>query len=149
MTDAAYRHHTTVEVRFRDLDAMRHVNNAVYLTYLEHARLRYLRDVVGVATIKNLAMVLATITCDYLSPVHMGEVLDVATRVDWIGRSSLSMSHEMTADRDGRPVARASSVLVGYDYAAQRPRPVDEAWRRALGEFEGRVLNREPVGAGA
>ena len=149
MTDRAYRHHTTVEVRFRDLDAMRHVNNAVYLTYLEHARLRYLRDVVGVATIKNLAMVLATITCDYLSPVHMGEVLDVATRVDWIGRSSVSMSHQVTAERDGRAVARASSVLVGYDYAAQRSRPIDDAWRHALADFEGRMLEREPVAAGA
>ncbi len=149
MTDTPFRHHTSVEVRFRDLDAMRHVNNAVYLTYLEHARLRYLRDVIGISNPRNLAMVLASITCDYLSPVHMGEALEVATRVDWIGRSSLAMSHEMTAERDGRAVARASSVLVGYDYAAQRPRPIDEAWRRALGDYEGRVLDREPVAAGA
>ncbi len=152
MTDAdGFRHHTSVEVRFRDLDAMRHVNNAVYLTYLEHARLRYLRDVIGVSNPRHLAMVLASITCDYLSPVHMGETLEVATRVDWIGRTSLSMSHVVTALRDDRQVARASSVLVAYDYSAERPRPVDEQWRRNLEEFEGRSLERQrsPVAATA
>ena len=146
-----FRHHTSVEVRFRDLDAMRHVNNAVYLTYLEHARLRYLRDVVGISNPRHLAMVLASITCDYLSPVHMGEILEVATRVDWIGRTSMSMSHVMTAVKDDREVARASSILVAYDYSAERPRPVDEAWRRNLEEFEGRSLERlrTPVAATA
>ncbi len=152
MSDADdFRHHTSIEVRFRDLDAMRHVNNAVYLTYLEHARLRYLRDVIGISNPRNLAMVLASITCDYLSPVHMGETLEVATRVDWIGRTSLSMSHVVTALRDDREVARASSVLVAYDYSAERPRPVDDQWRRNLEEFEGRSLERQrsPVAATA
>ena len=143
----SFRHRTPIEVRFRDLDAMRHVNNAVYLTYLEHGRLRYLRDVIGISSPRKLAMVLATITCDFLSPVHMGEMLEVATRVDWIGRSSLAMSHQMTAQKDGRAVARASSVLVGYDYTAKRPRPIDEDWRRALQSFEGRSLDRPAVAA--
>ncbi len=138
-----FRHHTSVEVRFRDLDAMRHVNNAVYLTYLEHARLRYLRDVIGIANPRSLAMTVASITCDYLSPVHMGETLEIATRVDWIGRTSLSMSHVITALKDDRQVARASSVLVAYDYRAERSRPVDDEWRRNLEEFEGRSLDRE------
>ncbi|MDQ3881207.1 MAG: acyl-CoA thioesterase [Chloroflexota bacterium] len=143
MTDAPYRHHTSVEVRFRDLDALRHVNNAVYLTYFEHARLRYLRDVIGIASIKHLAMVLASITCDYLSPVHMGEELEIATRVDWIGRTSLGMSHVARAVRDDREVARADSVLVSYDYRANRPQPVSAAWRASFTEFEGRSLDRE------
>ena len=128
---------------------MRHVNNAVYMTYFEHARLRYLRDVIGISTIKKLAMVLATITCDYVSPVHMGEDLEIATRVDWIGTSSLGMSHVARTIRDDREVARATSVLVTYDYAEERPQPVNEAWRAALTEFEGRALEREPAGAPA
>ena len=143
MTDAdGFRHHTSVEVRFRDLDAMRHVNNAVYLTYLEHARLRYLRDVIGISSIRNLAMVLAHISCDYLSPVHMGETVEVATRVDWVGRTSISMSHAITAVKDGRTVARADSILVSYDYAAERPQRVDDVWRARFSEFEGRSLER-------
>ena len=142
MTEPPYRHHTSVEVRFRDLDALRHVNNAVYLTYVEHARLRYLRDVIGIASVKHLAMVLASITCDYLSPVHMGEELEVATRVDWIGRSSLGMSHTLRSLRDDREVARVGSVLVSYDYDTARPTPVSDEWRASLSEFEGRTLGR-------
>ena len=144
MADAPdFRHHTSIEVRFRDLDALRHVNNAVFLSYLEHARLRYLRDVVGIASIRGLAMILASISVDYLSPVHLGETIRVATRVDSIGRTSLSMSHEITVERDGRLAARASSVLVSYDYAAERPQPVSDGWRRALVDFEGRPLDRD------
>ena len=149
MTDTPFRHHTSVEVRFRDLDAMRHVNNAVYMTYFEHARLRYLRDVIGISTIKKLAMVLATISCDYVSPVHMGEDLEIATRVDWIGRSSLGMSHIARTIRDDREVARATSVLVTYDYATESPRPVNDEWRAALTEFEGRALERDAPAASA
>ena len=124
---------------------MRHVNNAVYLTYIEHARLRYLRDVIGISNPRNLAMTVASITCDYLSPVHMAETLEIATRVDWIGRTSLSMSHVITSLKGDRQVARASSVLVAYDYSAEKPRPVDDEWRRNLEEFEGRSLAREPA----
>ena len=150
MTDAdGFRHHTAIEVRFRDLDALRHVNNAVFLSYLEHARLRYLRDVIGVSSIRGLAMILANINIDYLSPVHMGETVEVATRVDWIGRTSLSMSHEVNALKDERLVARASSVLVSYDYAQERPQAVDDTWRARLTEFEGRSLERDAAAVAA
>lgn len=141
-----FRHRTSVEVRFRDLDAFGHVNNAVITSYIEHGRIRYLRDVLEFAPVGNMPMILASITVDYLSPVLYGEVIEVASRVDWIGNTSLHMSHALAAG-DRREVARASDVLVAYDYSAARPMPIPADWRAMLERHEGHELARVPVEA--
>jgi acyl-CoA thioesterase FadM len=69
-----------------------------------------------------------------------GEDVEVATQVDRIGRSSIAMSHRLTAGTDGRLVGEAHSVLVTYDYSAARPMPVPDEWRRRIAQHEGRPL---------
>jgi len=141
-----FRHRTRVEVRFRDIDAFGHVNNAVTSTYVEQARVRYLRDVLAVEPVGLMPLILAMIKLDYVSPIFFGETVEVGSRVDWIGTSSIAMSHGLWAD-DGRELARASSVLVTYDYDQARPMPVPDDWRAALATHEGRSLER-PAHAG-
>lgn len=141
MTDE-FRHRTRVEVRFRDLDAFGHVNNAVTTSYVEHGRIRYLRDVLGFSPVGEMPMILAMIQVDYVTPIYFGECVDVASRVDWIGNTSLGMSHRLTAGEDEHEVARATSVLVAYEYAESRPMQVPQDWRITLAEHEGRDLMR-------
>lgn len=140
MTDD-FRHRTRVEVRFRDIDAFGHVNNAVTSTYVEQARVRYLHDVLAVDPVGLMPLILATITVDYVSPIFFRDSVEIGSRVDWIGTSSIAMSHDLWAD-DGRELARASSVLVTYDYDRARPMPVPDDWRAALATHEGRSLER-------
>jgi len=141
-----FHHRTRVEVRFRDLDAFGHVNNAVTTSYVEHGRIRYLRDVLGFSPVGEMPMILAMIQVDYVTPIYFGEFVDVASRVDWIGTTSLAMSHRLTAGEDEHEVARATSVLVAYDYAESKPMPVPQVWRSTLTEYEGRDLARpEPA----
>ncbi|TKX52504.1 acyl-CoA thioesterase, partial [Halorubrum sp. SS7] len=61
-----------IDVRFRDIDAMGHVNNAVYATYIEQARTRYFRDVLDV-DISRASTVLASISIDFRSPVELAD----------------------------------------------------------------------------
>jgi acyl-CoA thioester hydrolase len=129
-------------VRFRDLDAFGHVNNAVTTSYVEHGRIRYLRDVLDFSPVGEMPMILAMIQVDYVTPIYFGEYVDVASRVDWIGTTSLAMSHRLTAGEDAHEVARATSVLVAYDYAESKPMPVPQEWRSTLTEYEGRDLAR-------
>jgi acyl-CoA thioesterase FadM len=75
-----------------------------------------------------------------------GDPIEVLTRVDWIGRSSIAMSHELYAAE--RLAAQASTVLVTYDYDRAEPMPVPDEWRRRFAAVEGRSLER-PVPAGA
>jgi acyl-CoA thioester hydrolase len=137
-----FHHRTRVEVRFRDLDAFGHVNNAVTTSYVEHGRIRYLRDVLDFSPVGEMPMILAMIQVDYVTPIYFGEYVDVASRVDWIGTTSLAMSHRLTAGEDAHEVARATSVLVAYDYAESKPMPVPQEWRSTLTEYEGHDLAR-------
>jgi acyl-CoA thioester hydrolase len=141
-----FRHRTRVEVRFRDIDAFGHVNNAVVSSYLELARIRYLVDVLRVEPVGRMPLILAMIKIDYLSPIFFGDDVGVASRVDWLGTSSIAMSHVMNAG-EVRELARASSVLVAYDYDQARPMPVPDEWRSALATYEGRSLERPKVHA--
>jgi acyl-CoA thioester hydrolase len=143
-----YRHRTPVQVRFRDIDAFGHVNNAVVSTYVEQARVTYLRDVLGLEPVgpeDRMPLILAMIKLDYRSPILLDDRLDIASRVDWVGRTSLHMSHHLQ-QQEGRELATAASVLVTYDYNAARPIPVPDAWRTTLAAHEGRSMERPQQG---
>jgi len=132
-----YRHRTSLQVRFRDIDAFGHVNNAVFFSYVELARIRYLLDVLQPdVPFDRLPLILARVELDFRSPIEFGEDVTVETRVDRIGRTSFGMSHRMTAGVDGRLVGDVQTVLVTYDYAAARPMPVPDDWRRSIGAHE-------------
>jgi acyl-CoA thioester hydrolase len=141
-------HRTPIQVRFRDTDAFGHVNNAVFFTYIELARIRYLLDVLQPAQpFDRMPLILARVELDFRSPILFGEEVAVETRVDRIGRSSIGMSHRMTAGADGRLVGEAQSVLVTYDYAVAKPMPVPDEWRRRIGGHEGRPLEARAADA--
>ena len=114
-------------VRFNDLDGMGHVNNAVYSTYLEQARLAWfgsdermpLEDVI-----------LARTEIDFRSPLSVGEVVEIGVRPSRLGTKSFELEYELRAD--GRLVAEAKSVLVGYDYERAQSIEVPARWRTRL-----------------
>lgn len=140
MTDE-FRHRTPVEVRFRDTDAFRHVNNAVFFTYIEQARVRYLLHVLEVdGEFGSLPLILARVAMDFRSQVRLGDEVVVESRVDSIGNSSFAMSHRVTVGPERRIAAEADSVLVTYDYANERPMRVPDPWRELLAAYEGRDL---------
>jgi acyl-CoA thioester hydrolase len=140
-----FRHRARIEVRFRDVDAFGHVNNAVITTYVEHGRIRYLGDILGLRPPATMAMILAMIKVDFLEPIYFGHTVEIASRVDWIGRTSLSMSHLLTESESFGELARATSVLVAYDYPNARPTPVPDEWRSMLAAHEGRDLARPTI----
>jgi acyl-CoA thioester hydrolase len=145
--DFAFRR--DVEVRFADTDAMGHVNNAVYLTYCEIARAAYYEAVTGRplslgAHWAEEGMIIAELRMTYRAPAFYGETLAVETRVTRIGRSSFTMEHRISAPDSlygsRRLVAVADSVLVTYDYAAERPIPLPPELVAGIESFEGSDL---------
>jgi acyl-CoA thioester hydrolase len=133
-----FRHRTPLQVRFRDIDAFGHVNNAVFFSYVELARIRYLLDVLEVeADFSTLPLILARVELDFRAPIFFEDELEVATRIGRIGNTSFSMSHRVTAGADKRLVADVETVLVTYDYGSARPIPVPDEWRAKMNSFEG------------
>ena len=134
-------------VRFADTDAMGHVNNAVYLTYIESARVAWWAAVSG-ETIEREpgraeGLILAEADVAFRSPVFHGETVVVESRPTRIGRTSLGLEHRLTASRDGGPVrlvATCRSVIVRYDYETERPTPFSPEIIERIEAFEGRRL---------
>lgn len=114
-------------VRFSDLDGMGHVNNAVYSTYLEQARLAWF----GTDNEMPLTdVILARTEIDFRSPLQYGETVEIGVRPSRLGTKSFELEHELRAD--GRVIAEAKCVLVGYDYERAQSAPIPERWRRRL-----------------
>jgi acyl-CoA thioester hydrolase len=139
-----FAHRVVIDVRFADTDAMGHVNNAVYLTYCEMARIRYWTDVTGEPVAPGQegaeSLILAEARITYRAPVFHGESVSVETRATHIGRSSFTLEHRLTASLPGRParlVATSDSVLVRYDYATGVPVALDDRFVAAIEGFEG------------
>ena len=148
----AFRHRVTIDVRFADTDAMGHVNNAVYLTYCEMARIRYWTDVTGepVAARHHGAesLILAEARITYRAQAFHTDRVTVETRATRIGTSSFTLEHRLTArapDGPARLIAVSDSVLVRYDYATERPVAVSDDDLAAIQTFEGRHLKTPAI----
>jgi len=121
-----------VPVRFCDLDAMGHVNNATYLTYLEQARnecylaLRGWEDRADLEG--GLDFVVARAEADFVRPVHYGGTVTVTVWPEAVGRSSFRLAYELH-DQAGELALRALTVQVSFDWAtsASKPVPADVA----------------------
>ena len=121
-----------IQVRFRDLDAMGHVNNAVYLTYLEMARVEYWRRLMGKVSWDAYRFIVARLEIDYLAPVAVADELTCRIGLTEMGESSFRFEYELVRRSDGRVAARAVSVQVAYDYRARKAVPVDQELRERV-----------------
>jgi acyl-CoA thioester hydrolase len=116
--------------RFRDVDGWGHVNNAVYLTFCEQARMAFLSHLGVLTGIEDATMILARIEIDFRSQVSANEEVEVGVRAGRFGTKSFSLDHRLEVR--GRLVAEATSVLVAYDYAQNESIELPDTWRRKL-----------------
>jgi acyl-CoA thioester hydrolase len=133
---SGFNYEMAVDVRFRDVDAMGHVNNAVYSTYMEQARLDYLEDVVGEGIFGDVGVVIADLHVDFARPIDYEESVVVGVRTGELGTSSIPVEHEIRAD--GTVAATAEGSLVTYDSEAGEATPIPEVWRERIRAHEGR-----------
>ena len=124
----------TVEVRWGDMDAMGHVNNAVYFTYLESARIALLRkfDIKGRAEGSQFGPTLVATSCDYKKEVHYPATLDVGVRVSHLTERSFTMEYGLFFHGTDEVAAVARSVNAWVDYALKKAVPLPDELRAAL-----------------
>jgi acyl-CoA thioester hydrolase len=147
-----FRFSRDAEAVFGDLDAMGHVNNVVFLRWIEAARIAYWIEMTAQKTHRGVPraggashepgpgimsgalidMILARTEIDYRSPVSYGERLDVFVRTSLIRRSSLVFEYVVKARSDERVVAEAKTIVVCYDYGLKRSKPVSEDLKAAI-----------------
>jgi acyl-CoA thioester hydrolase len=129
-----------LRVRFRDCDPLGHVNNAVYLTYLEDARLTLWQGQLGgVARTdeqgrRGEGFILARAEVDFRAQVRFGAELEVRLALAAFGRTSATYDYEIVDLKSNMTVATAKTVQVWFDYDTQKPVPLSEETKRKLSE---------------
>jgi acyl-CoA thioester hydrolase len=118
------------QVRFRDLDPMGHVNNAVFLTYLEQARVAFFSEMGAATGLEEMNMIVARVEIDFKAPVRLGQEVEISVRASRFGTKSFELDYELRVE--GELVAVAKSVQVAYDYNRREPVPVPAEWREKL-----------------
>jgi acyl-CoA thioesterase FadM/nitroreductase len=124
-------------LRFRDLDAMGHVNNAVIVTLLEHSRLMIFNAVYGAVETLDFPFILAEITVRYRAPITLGDRVQARLHVTDVARSSFRFQYVLRDPGDGRVFVEAESTQVAYDYRAGRPGPLAPEFLAKLEPYVG------------
>ncbi|HME81497.1 MAG TPA: thioesterase family protein [Candidatus Eremiobacteraceae bacterium] len=133
-----------VTVVFRDIDGLRHVNHAAYLTYCETARNEYWMRVCELSGVEDFDFVLAELTVRYHAAAKLGDELLVGCRVTDLRRSSFLMELQIVDANSHALVAEVNSVQVMYDFAAERSIPISDLRRAQVEAFEGKTLTTAP-----
>jgi acyl-CoA thioester hydrolase len=128
-----------IVVRFSDCDPLAHVNNAVYLTYLEQARITLWRAQLGgwpwsdsQSTGRREGFILARAEVDFRAQAREGDELEVRLALAGFGRTSATYDYEIVNTMTGQLVAEAKTVQVWIDYEAGRPLPLSDAMKEQL-----------------
>lgn len=124
-----------IQIRFRDTDAMGHVNNAVYFTYFETARGRLFKELFkDKEQLQNLPIIVASNSCDYLKPLFVGTNIIAQCYVSRMGDKSFTITTKIL-DEDGTVYASGKTVAVFYDYKHSRSIRIPEQYRTVLKRF--------------
>jgi len=140
---ADFKFYHPVVVRYGDLDPQGHVNNAAFLTYLEHGRVNYIRhlDLWDGKSFLEIGFILARVELDYKAPILMTDRVEVGIRTSRLGNKSLDMEYLIRDADSGNLFGEAKTVQVAYDYQSGITIPLLPSWRETIEKFEG--LNQD------
>lgn len=126
------KHRTPIQLRFKDVDALGHVNNANHLTFFEVARVKYFDDLIGdEIDWQKEGMILANQQINYKKPIFLKDNISVVSWFVKAGTTSFEMAYEIVrTEKDGSETvcATGSSVQVCYNYVEAKPVPVPQRW---------------------
>jgi acyl-CoA thioester hydrolase len=140
-----------VVVQWGDQDAFGHVNNTVFLRWLEVGRIAYFSDIrmMHDAQGEGRGPILAAVACNFRRQVTFPDEVRIGSRVARIGTSSMVVEHAIASVKLGAIVADGTSTIVNYDYNAGRSLPVTDALRRAIKDVEARMAGPSGPDGGA
>jgi acyl-CoA thioester hydrolase len=120
-------------VTYHDVDALNHLNHAVYFPHMETLRCDYYLPMTGFTDPRNLDIIVAEATCRYLAPVRYGdELIGEVAPARPLGRTSFSLLYRFRDARIGTLTARGRTVIVSYDYASASKKEIPLDRRTAL-----------------
>jgi acyl-CoA thioester hydrolase len=133
-----FRFFQPIEVRYGDIDAQRHVNNARYFTYMELARAKYLQHL-GLwdgEDFDEIGIILVEASCTFKGAITFGQPIHVGVHTSRIGDKSIETEYSIQDRETGEEMASGRAVLVAYDYRTGQTLRVPDHWREVIESFE-------------
>ena len=132
-----------IKVRYGDLDPQGHVNNAKYLTYFEHARTLYLREV-GLfkegRSFMDIGVILADVHISFLKPIHWEDNVIVGVKAIRLGKKSITVAQLIQSAETDTLYSEGEVVMVTYDYHSGKTIQIPDEWRNLINIYEGYQL---------
>lgn len=127
-------------VAWGEMDAMGHVNNAVYFRYFESAHVVYFDRIKMWKFIEEtgIGLILASTQCRFRTPLVYPDVVLVGARASDIGEGGLTMKYVVVSQRLSKIAAEGEGLLVTYDYRNNRKAPMPAEFKRSILDFEAR-----------
>lgn len=128
-----YRYKTPITIRFSDIDAVGHVNNAIYLTYFEVARLKYWKEIIN-WNLRENGVVVGRSEVNYLKPITLEDEIVCYVRTTRIGNSSFDMMHLLVRiTPNGEEICTTGkTVCISYDYSLNKSVPIPQSVREIM-----------------
>jgi len=132
-----YHHALPVVVAWSDMDALAHVNNATYFTYMESARIDFLEEYEHLMPIprKGIGPILAYIDCQFLLPATFPDNIIVGSRITDIGNTSIKMEQAIYSTKAEKIIANSKSVMVLINYNTGEKVRVPDLAREMYGKI--------------
>ncbi len=125
-----------MNTRWKDLDAIGHVNNANFLTYLESARINFtVKRGLSEGGADEVPFIVASINIDFLKQLEHPAILYVGQKIVRVGKTSFDILSGIFRNNEEKPVAAAITTLVCFDYKTQKTIPVPDVVRQELQEL--------------
>ena len=138
---APFFHSTPVQIRFNDVDMLGHLNNNIYLTFMDLAKARYFNDIAGhLVNWSEINMAVVNINVNFYAPSYIDSHLEVLTSVIAISVHSLTMEQRVVDIETGEVKCSAIYIMAGYDIKTATSLPIDDKWRETIFNWEEREL---------
>lgn len=138
---APFKHTMNVQIRFNDIDALGHVNNAVYMEFFDLGKANYFTEVNGGPVDWRTAnVVVANVNCNYLAPIYFHEPMAVQTQAVYLHDRSLKLLQQLINTKTGEVKCQCQVIMVGFDVKNGTSAPIADDWKEKLTTYEARSL---------
>lgn len=130
-------HITPIQIRFNDIDMMRHVYNAKYQEFFDLARMKYFEDVLGdLISWTHRGLIIASVKVDYIQSTFLNDKLQVVSHVTSLGEKSLEMTQQVYKNNQQDPVAVGKTIMVYFDMKKRISEIIPQEWREKFIDYE-------------
>ena len=136
----------TQELIWADMDAYQHINNAVYFTYFEIARMAYFEKI-GVSQYKeqhNIGPILASTKADFKAPLKYPDTINIAAKITNLASKKLSMQYSIHSQTLNNIVAQGEALIVYFDYTNGKSCEIPEKIVNQIRQIENNVIQESP-----